>query len=84
MKAHEIYRILDEAGLVPPVHYIAAPFAWQVALEKIEREIEEDRYTLARAIAAHGAPLPVAPAGQVDIAEWQKTWRNLEATMEQK
>lgn len=68
MKAQEIYRILDEAGLTPPVHYCAAPFEWQVAMERIEREIEEDRYMLARAIAAHGARLPVAPAGQIDLS----------------
>lgn len=67
MKAVEIYRILDEAGLTPPVHYHAAPLAWQLAMEKIEQEIEADRYSLARAIAAHGAPLPVAPAGQINL-----------------
>ena len=72
MKAVDMYRILDEAGLTPPVHYAAAPFAWQVAMEKIEREIEADRYTLARAIAAHGAPLPVAPAGQMDLGSLEQ------------
>jgi len=73
MKAQEIYRVLDEAGLTPPVHYHAAPLAWQLAMEKIERQIEEDRYTLARAIAAHGAPLPVAPAGQINLRNLERS-----------
>lgn len=74
MKAADIYRVLDEAGLTPPVHWHAAPFEWQVALEKIEREIEEDRFDLARAIAAHGSPLPVAPAGQIDLSALDERW----------
>lgn len=69
MKAQEIYQVLDQAGLTPPVHYCAAPLQWQLAMEKLEAEIEADRYVLARAIAAHGARLPVAPIGQMDLSK---------------
>ena len=73
MNARDVYRILDRAGLTPPIHFNAAPLEWIAACNEIAEQAERD--------FQFGKYLPISPSKNetLDLTAWRNVFQKPES-----